>query len=380
MKTSSVLFEELPCANGKAIAIGTLNAPKSLNALNLSMIHALSNQLPLWLADDKIAIIILQGAGDNAFCAGGDVVSIYHDLLQLRAKTDSDSKKNERILTKTEISNALAVEFFTQEYQLDELIHQASKPILALADGYVMGGGVGIMAGASHRVGTQRTVLSMPEISIGLYPDVGASWFLNQMPKGTGLFVGLTGCFFNAIDGQYLGLIDDVIPHETITHLKEQLIQVDWQTNERQNHLLLSKAIDACSQKHTNTHQSVFEKEQDFMASLASMDYIHDIYQAIMSTTFEKPMLEKAQHKLSKGSWLSAHLIFQQLSLCKGLTLSECFAHELALSLRCCQYPEFMEGVRALLVDKDQKPNWYAYAPDAIDSQLVQWFFNDETE
>eukprot|EP00487_Bulimina_marginata_P011188 TRINITY_DN6654_c0_g1_i1.p1 TRINITY_DN6654_c0_g1~~TRINITY_DN6654_c0_g1_i1.p1 ORF type:complete len:189 (+),score=70.80 TRINITY_DN6654_c0_g1_i1:210-776(+) len=164
------------------------------------MIHALSSQLTLWLADDKIAVIILQGAGDKAFCAGGDVVSIYHDLLQLRANTDSDSKKDKRILSKTEISNALAVEFFTQEYQLDELIHQASKPILALADGYVMGGGVGIMAGASHRVGTQRTVLSMPEISIGLYPDVGASWFLNQMPKGQD-YCWSNRLFFNAIDG-----------------------------------------------------------------------------------------------------------------------------------------------------------------------------------
>ena len=238
-----VILTEQILDNGVKVAFATLNAPKSLNALSLPMIDILLLQLKIWLADDAVAVIVFQGAGDKAFCAGGDVVSVYHDLL---AKHQINGRNT---LNDDEIASCLGVEFFTKEYQLDQLIHHASKPILMLADGYVMGGGIGLVAGASHRIVTEKTVMAMPEITIGLYPDVGASWFLNQMPKGVGLFLGLTGMTFNGSDAKRLKMADYSIDSDLIPSLIDSLLMLELTTNESTNHQLVSDLISRVSAK-----------------------------------------------------------------------------------------------------------------------------------
>ena len=184
-----VLFREHEGTNGCRIGHATLNAEKSLNALTLDMVDQLYEKLNLWRDDPAIVAVVLDGAGERAFCAGGDIRRLRQSVI------DSDYGVN-----------PYGEQFFAREYRLDYLIHRFGKPVLCWGSGIVMGGGIGLLAGASHRVVTQGSRLAMPEISIGLFPDVGAGWFLNRMPGKVGLFLGLTGLRMNAGDALFTGL------------------------------------------------------------------------------------------------------------------------------------------------------------------------------
>jgi len=371
MQDSPVNFFEKSTVNGKIIAIAELNAAKSLNALSLPMILLLIEQLNIWQSNDAIAIVILKGAGEKAFCAGGDVVSLYHHL-----KTESYPINDERI------RSSQAVDFFKREYHLDQLIHAYTKPILAWTNGYVMGGGVGLMAGASHRVSTEKTLMAMPEVTIGLYPDVGSSWFLNKMPNNIGLFLGLTGAMFNGVDARELGLADHLVNSENYNDIQEKLLNINWQT-EIQNNKLLDDVLTEYAINAEKQPDSLVIKHSAAISNLAKFDNINDIYQALISDEFithlvsenDNRWLFHTQQKLLNGSPLSVAIIYQQLKRSQSYTLAQCFESELNLSLRCCQQTEFSEGVRALLVDKDKKPQWRFKSINDIDEQTIEWFF-----
>jgi enoyl-CoA hydratase/carnithine racemase len=364
-----VILEEQILGNGLKVAFATLNANESLNALSLPMIDLLLPQLKLWLSDSQIAVIVIQGAGDKAFCAGGDVVSIYHDL----AKKHQSNFRN--TLNDDELADCLGVDFFTKEYELDQLIHNATKPILVWADGYVMGGGIGLVAGASHRVVSQKTVMAMPEVTIGLYPDVGASWFLNQMPQGVGLFLGLTGMTFNGYDAIYLNLADHIINSDDMLIVNKALLNINWTSSEKNNHRILSEFINQYSLEIVNKNYALITQEIETIQSVTCFDNIIDIHHAILNKEASSEWFIKAKKKLSHGSPLSAHIIYQQLLTCQGLSLAECFQQEFNLSIRCCQFSEFSEGVRALLVDKDKQPQWFYKDIESVEEMLVKWFF-----
>ena len=161
---STVIAEELSSDTG-SIGLLTLNLEKTLNSLTLEMVHSLTANLKKWANDDAIKAVILRGAGDRAFCAGGDVLALYQSAINPVDGICVDAEA-----------------FFFHEYQLDYLIHTYDKPIICFGNGIVMGGGLGLMAGASHRVVTETTRIAMPEVTIGIFPDVGATHFLNQLP------------------------------------------------------------------------------------------------------------------------------------------------------------------------------------------------------
>jgi enoyl-CoA hydratase/carnithine racemase len=369
---ASVIFTELDTKNSKKIAIAELNVPKSLNALSLPMIKDLTKRLLAWQENDDIVVVVLKGLGGKAFCAGGDVVSLYHHL-----------KDNSFPISDTKIKQSLAFEFFHSEYQLDQLVHAYRKPILVWADGYVMGGGIGLMAGASHRVVSEKTLMAMPEVAIGLYPDVGASWFLNTMPNNIGLFLGLTGVMFNGVDAQALCLADYIIRSDRYESIQSKLLEIIWQNNES-DHLLLSDLLSGYILEKSSQPETLIVKYQNSIAGMTSFDNIDKIYHAIVSANVENEndsfngnkWLKQAQQKILNGSPLSIALIYQQLQRSKTLTLKECFDSELNLSLRCCQQKEFSEGVRALLVDKDKCPQWQFRNIAEIDNKVVDWFFS----
>lgn len=369
---SVVLFEELTTANGKKIAVATLNSPKSLNALNIEMIRLLTEKLIQWQNNNTIALVILKGAGDKAFCAGGDVVSLYHALSQQRKVQAPDDTY--AVLDGRTIRESIVYDFFTLEYALDQLTHEYAKPILVWGDGYVMGGGIGLFAGASHKVVTEKTLLAMPEITIGLYPDVGASWFLNKLPAGVGLFLGLTGAMFNAIDAKNIGLADEVIDSSDESAFLENLLDISWQ-DALSNHQLLSQVLNKYSLKQTCDPASQLTEHEEFITSLDTHDNGGDVYRAILDYQTDDKWFLSAQRKLKNGSPLSALVIYEQLKLSQSFDLSACFASELNLSLRCCQFPEFSEGVRALLVDKDKQPQWSYENLEDIPNELINWFF-----
>ena len=220
-QNSTVIVDELNSETG-SIGILTLNLEKTLNSLTLEMVHSLTVSLKKWANDDSVKAVILRGAGDRAFCAGGDVQALYQSAIN----------PVDGICVEAE-------EFFFHEYQLNYLIHTYDKPIICLGNGIVMGGGLGLMAGASHRVVTETTRIAMPEISIGIFPDVGATSFLNQLPYNLGYFFALTGAPMNANDALFCQLADYAILWKDYDQLLESIKSISWATETETNHGLI---------------------------------------------------------------------------------------------------------------------------------------------
>lgn len=360
--TDVVLFEEIICNNDKKIGVATLNSPKSLNALSGDMIDLLYPQLQAWHEDKAIAAVMLQGAGEKALCAGGDIVKLYNDMKE----ADGDFSPS-------------IESYFTREYQLDYLIHTYSKPFIVWGHGIVMGGGLGLMVGASHRVVTESSRIAMPEISIGLYPDVGGTWFLNRMPENCGLFLGLTGASINASDAKYTGMADFYIPSEQKQNLVDTLKDINWGDTTALNHEKLNDAMREIENLHINTMPPTFVKtNQALINKVINAGELSEIVDAIISAEVEDKWFNKAQKSLKHGSAISAHLVCQQLIRAEKLTLAQCFRMELSLSVKCGQYGEFQEGVRALLIDKDYQPKWRYSDMSSVEPQTIDWFFESK--
>ncbi|SET89477.1 enoyl-CoA hydratase/isomerase family protein [Thalassotalea agarivorans] len=359
--SESVLFEELMTNNGKKIAVATLNAPKALNALNLDMIRLLSPAFEQWQSDDSIALVVLQGSGDRAFCAGGDVVSLYKAMVSPEQTPDFNPAS-----------------YFAEEYQLDFNIHQFAKPVLVWGSGIVMGGGLGLLAGASHRVVTNTSRIAMPEVTIGLFPDVGGSYFLNKMPGKSGLFLGLTGASVNSSDAIYTKLANYFMLDEQKEALFDALINNNWQTTATENHVLLSTVLDSFyAEAKSEMPAAQVEAHQVYIDDVCQGDDVVSVYEKIVSLDIDSKWFNKAQAGLKHGSKLSAAIVFNQLANGKDMSLADCFKMELNLGARSAEFGEFQEGVRALLIDKDNQPNWAFKQITDVDVKTIEWFFED---
>jgi enoyl-CoA hydratase/carnithine racemase len=360
--TSVVEFNEQETKNGHKVGVITLNSPKSLNALSLEMIHLIFFKLDEWAANSDVVMVIMQGSGEKAFCAGGDVVDLYH-----ACKNEGEGN-----------FSPLVEQFFKEEYQLDFKIHTYNKPIMLWGHGIIMGGGLGLMAGASHRVVTERSRIAMPEITIGLYPDVGGSYFLNRMPDGCGLFLGLTGASINATDALYVNLADHFVASGSKEALIETILSSDWTLNNEDNHNLLTSILQELSQKDlAEAPLGNIQNHKELIASLANCQRVSSAVNKILDEQTDDKWFSIAQSSLKHGSAISAHIVFEQLQRGKGQTLAQCFQMELGLSVRCAANGEFAEGVRALLIDKDQSPNWKFESVEDVDSQFMELIFSD---
>lgn len=333
-----VLFEIFPATNGKKIAVATLNSEKSLNSLSLAMIDLLQPQLTLWENDSSIACVILRGSGDKAFCAGGDVVQMRNSALA---------------------GDNVAAEFFEREYRLDYHIHTYTKPFILWGNGIVMGGGLGLMCGASHRVVTATSRIAMPEITIGLYPDVGGTWFLNRTPGKTGLFLALTGASINAADALFLGMADRFVAHEKYADVIAALAATTWSNDAAQHAGQVSHVLrDFEAKGDAQLPAHVVRDHYDLIQRLCDGDSIDAIVANILAWRGEDKWMEKAVKTLTKGCPTSVHLIDEQFKRGKYLSLREVFQLELILSVNCMRFANFREGVRALLIDKDHAPKF----------------------
>ena len=355
-----VLFRELESVSDKKIGVATLNSEKSLNALSLSMIELLTPKLQEWQSREDIAMVLLEGAGDKAFCAGGDVVDLYHASVNAGKGNFAPEVES----------------FFTQEYELDYLIHTFQKPILLWGHGIVMGGGLGLMAGASHRVVTETSRIAMPEISIGLYPDVGGTYFLNRMPDGCGLFLGLSGASINAIDAMYVHLADHCLLSENKQALIEQLLSTKWGDTLALNHDKLTDVLIGFETKDKPQMPSGnISNHKELINSLANCERVESAVVNILDEQSEDKWLTRAQASLAHGSMLSAHIAHKQLEVGKSLSLADCFKMELGVSVQCAANGEFTEGVRALLIDKDRTPKWMFDTVHDVDNKTLDTMF-----
>lgn len=342
--TDHVRLHTLATADGHRIGVITLDAPKSLNALSLEMIDVIQPQLDAWANDPEIVAVWLEGAGDKAFCAGGDVVALHRAIVTGATGHDPEA------------SDGFVARYFSHEYRLDHTIHGYPKPVIVWGDGIVMGGGIGLMAGASHRVVTPRSQLAMPEITIGLYPDVGASWFLNRMPGRSGLFLGLTGARLNATDALFVGLADRLIDETYRQAVIDDLLCADWAEPTRAVGRVLREYAEASRSRapepRVRPRLDVFDRLTD------ADDDERLIRQLIAAGDSDDDWIARAANTLAAGSPLSARLILRQLARTRRLALAEALREELTLSLACAARGDLAEGVRALLIDKDRNPGW----------------------
>jgi len=377
--TDVVIFQEANCDNGKKIGIITLNSPKSLNALSGEMISLLYPQLTAWQKQKDIAAVFLQGEGEKAFCAGGDIVHLYN-AMESTHKQSSTTTANQKIALMNESDFAPEIEqYFTQEYQLDYLIHTFDKPFIVWGSGIVMGGGLGMLVGASHRVVTESSRIAMPEISIGLFPDVGGSYFLNKMPSGCGLFLALTGASINAADAKFCHLADYFVEQQHKDNFVSQLKLINWGDTIPLNHDKASQLLQEFEQGSVSKlPASPLREHQVLITQLVEKQELTDIVSAIVSVETEDKWLSRAQKSLKQGSALSAQLAYSQLQVGKGMTLADCFRMELNLAVKCGHFGEFLEGVRALLIDKDNDPQWHYPSVELIDAKVLDWFFKSK--
>lgn len=335
----------------------TLNRPAALNALNLSMIRTLTCCLLRWRDDSSIKAVAIRGCNKagpfGAFCAGGDI-RFFHQALLSGDPTPED--------------------FFTEEYTLDHLIHSYPKPYVAFMDGVVMGGGMGISQGASHRLVTARTKIAMPETLIGLFPDVGGGYFLSRCPGYAGEWLALTGTTLGAGDAITLGLADHCFDDHQLAAAWGALGLLDPLDEAQMATWIATYSV-------ATGADSVLSREQ--IDHYFSLDSVAAIVAALEADPAHWAQRTAAQ--LRQRSALMLHVAFEQIRRARQLTIAQDLQMERNM-VRHCFFPqhlgrsgqqtEMAEGIRALAVDKDNHPHWHPACIEDITPDMVQPFFD----
>lgn len=357
--TAPVLTELLPTANGRQIGLITLNSEKTLNAQSTKMIRIISPALSRWVENDDVVMVLVRGAGDKAFCAGGDIRNLYHIISAEPAFPNPD------VLT-----------FFREEYGLCYQMHTYPKPILTWSSGIVMGGGMGLNAAASHRIVTETTLMAMPEISIGLFPDAGGSWFLQRMPAKSGLFFGLTGMRFNGRDAMLANLADYAMPADGWPQLLDALHHAPW-AGISDNHHILNATLNRLHQPN-RLPESQLLPNLEAVHNILNAGDIHAVDAVLRHTEFTDPWLTQAADTYRNGCPVTAALTWRIYERVRNMSLAGALHMELIVAMHCCNNGDFREGVRALLIDKDRSPNWSRtlaeVSPAYIDSHFINPF------
>jgi enoyl-CoA hydratase/carnithine racemase len=329
----------------------TLNRPAGLNAITLDMVRNLQRHLDVWALDPHVHAVVLRGAGEKAFCAGGDIRSLY------------DSFKN---------GDTLHEDFFVEEYALDLAIHHYRKPVLALMDGFVLGGGMGLVQGADLRVVTEKSRLAMPEVAIGYFPDVGGSHFLPRVPGELGIYLGVSGVQIRAADALYCGLADWYLESDKLGTLDEQLNQLEWhETPLKDLQGLLAKL--AVQQLPAPPLAALRPAIDHFFALPDVPSIVEQLREVTVADSHE--WATTTADLLESRSPLAMGVTLEMLRRGRHLSLEDCFALELHLDRQWFERGDLIEGVRALLIDKDKKPRWNPPTLQALDAEHVASFF-----
>lgn len=354
---TDILFE-----SRNHVGLITLNRPAALNSLSLPMLNEMGAQLREWARDDSIYAVLVKGSGEKAFCAGGDIRALYESLIA---------------------GGTLHETFFPHEYRLDYSIYRYPKPYLALMNGITMGGGMGISQGARLRIAGDRTRMAMPETGIGLFPDVGASHFLSRLPRALGTYLGLTGAQIGAADALALKLADVYLSPEAITGLEDALSTTRWGRD-------ICADIESLMRKSGVRHlpgatlpalQPVIDKhfpKPGFYGPGSSIASVRDIMESLETETRPeyRDWAQSTLATLRKRSPLMLAVTVEQLQRGARMTLADCFRMELTMVHRCSKENDLIEGIRALLIDKDNTPRWQPARLEDVSEERVAQFFS----
>ncbi len=336
-----VRIELLSTADGHGIGRITLDHPATLNALTPAIVAAISGALHGWAADPAVVAVLMDSSSEKAFSAGANLQAMYRAI-----RTDDASARD-----------AATLAFFAPEYRLDHDIHHYPKPVIAWMHGIVMGGGVGLACGASHRVVTATTKFAMPEIAIGLFPDVGGSWFLQRMPARLGRYLALTGARLGPGDTIALGMADLPIPHERKTDVVAALVAAPWGADAAGRRACVDTILQGAADWST-LPAAEFMAHLPGIAAIANTTSPEAFLAAITDAAGRDPWFEPHRHALVHGSPASAALSWALQDRLHGASLAEVLRLELAAAMGCAADGDFAEGIRALIVDKDKSPKW----------------------
>jgi enoyl-CoA hydratase len=315
-----------------------LNRPQALNALDLPMIRACAHALAAWRDDPHVHGVVIQGAGDRAFCAGGDVRALRQYEL------DGEHHKAEM--------------FFREEYELNLMIARYPKPYIALIDGICMGGGIGVSVHAPYRVATERAAFAMPETAIGFFPDIGATFFLPRLPGQLGAYLGLTGLRMQGADAVHAGLATHFVSRSALPALSNAL--ADDGPGALGTYAAPLPAFSLAAERATIDHCFDADSMQEIVRRLEALGTDWSAKTLVALRTVSPSALCWTLEALRRGA---------------NLTLPQSQAAELALTRTAMRHPDFAEGVRAMVVDKDRKPRWQPARIEDVDPAIIAAMF-----
>lgn len=331
-----------------------LNRPKALNSLSLDMIRAITQTLLLWRGDASITSVVIQSGHEKGFCAGGDIRFFY---------TAGQASPQH--------GSALLEDFFTEEYTLNHLIHHYPKPYIAIMDGVVMGGGMGLAqcgTPSRMRIVTERTRMAMPEVNIGIFPDVGGSYFLSRTPGKVGTYLGVTGDTIYAADALYANLADIFIPSAELPALRN---------------LLTSTSFDDCGPAirefaapftaQIESVESTLAVERDTIDRHFSCSSVSDIMTSLEhdSSLFAKNALALMHTR----SPLMMCVTLEQIRRGASMSIADCLRMERSMIRHCFEKGESFEGIRAVVIDKDNAPKWLPASVGEVTPEMASEFF-----
>ncbi|HEY4472288.1 MAG TPA: enoyl-CoA hydratase/isomerase family protein [Stellaceae bacterium] len=341
--------DEILLGRKGGLATLTINRPQALNALTLDNYRRIDPALRDWAADPSVHAVVVRGAGDRAFCAGGDVRAVYEAGRGISGDPD------------------LPAVFFREEYELIRRIHHFPKPYIAIIDGITMGGGAGISVNGAYRIATERTLLAMPETGIGLFPDVGATRFLNRCPGHVGRYLGLTGARVNAADALYCRFATQVVKRDSVEALLEEVSREHTSTED----CLRRFAIDP--------GPAPLEELRPAIDHCFARDSVEAILDALAVEAAgggsDAGWAEETRTSLLTKSPTSLKITLRQLTIGRDYDLDAALALEYRLTQHCMAGHDFYEGIRAMLIDRDRNPQWRpATLAEVADSMLDAHF------
>ena len=339
---------------GREGGVGTvlLNRPQALNAFTLAMYRQFGPKLDEFAGDPATRAVLIEGAGERAFCAGGDVRAVYED-----GKRTSGPREFTSV-------------FFAEEYRIIRRIHHYPKPYIAIIDGITMGGGAGVSVNGAFRVATERTMFAMPETGIGLFPDVGATRFLNLCPGRIGRYLGLTGARLGAADALYCGFATHFVPRERIGELRAALTGIAWQTGQE-----LMQAASVLDRFTADPGPPPFAARRPAIDRCFAANSVEAILDALGTERAEIEWARETSATLLSKSPTSLRITLRQLVLGQWFDLEEALKLEYRMTQHVMAAHDFYEGVRAALVDKDQTPHWRPASLAEIDDRAAEAYF-----
>ncbi|HUC48526.1 MAG TPA: enoyl-CoA hydratase/isomerase family protein [Xanthobacteraceae bacterium] len=321
----------------------TLNRPKALNAITLGMSVTMTQMMRAWACDPAAGAVMLDGSGERGFCAGGDIRAIY------------DAAKS---------GDPLPQKFWAVEYHLNVMIARYRKPVVAIMDGVVMGGGIGLAGHAAHRIVTERSLVGMPEVGIGFFPDIGASFPLARAPGFTGTYLALTGERMNAADAIYAGLADMHIPSAKLAAIPDALAACRNADEVRKQLAVLS----------TPPAPGKLDAARDWIDICFGADTVEEIFARLSAN--EAEAAQAALAAMKKASPTSLKITLRNMrDAAKFNRIEECFIQDYRIALACIAGHDMIEGIRSTIVDKDRNPAWRPDTLDKVTPQIVERHF-----